>query len=67
METFVSRLYGLPMKRFYKYVLRKFIGGFLKTNDLDLDQLEVSVALSRGVIQLKNLELEVGAINDLIR
>ncbi|CAJ1457919.1 unnamed protein product [Effrenium voratum] len=47
---------GLPLKRFYKYLLKRVIGSFLK-RDLDLEQLEVQ--LYQGLVQLKSLELDV--------
>lgn len=49
-----------PLKRFYKYLLKRVIGSFLK-RDIDLDQLEVQ--LWSGQVQLKNLELDVSALN----
>ncbi|CAK0842585.1 unnamed protein product, partial [Prorocentrum cordatum] len=50
----------LPLKRFYKYVLKRLIGGFLK-HDIDLEQLDVQ--LYHGIVQLKSLELDVAQFN----
>ncbi len=50
-----SSLYS-PLKRFYKFILKRLIGNFLK-NELDLEQLDVQ--LGAGVVQLKNLELNI--------
>ena len=62
---FASRFSQLPIKRFYKYILRRFLGSFLK-KDLDLDQLDVTFQLSKGILELRNLDLEVAAINRLL-
>mmetsp|Transcript_177739 Transcript_177739/g.569845 ORF Transcript_177739/g.569845 Transcript_177739/m.569845 type:complete len:2489 (-) Transcript_177739:259-7725(-) len=50
----------LPLKRFYKYVLKRIIGGFL-LRDIDLEQLDVQ--LYRGIVQLQSLELDVEQFN----
>ncbi|CAD7969228.1 unnamed protein product [Amoebophrya sp. A120] len=60
---FAARLTQVPLKRFYKYVLRRFLGGFLR-KDLDLDNLEVSLQMSHGVLELRNLELETDLLNE---
>lgn len=52
----LSALTTLPLKRFYKYILKRLIGGFLR-HDIDLEQLEVQ--LFKGIVQLKSLELDV--------
>lgn len=43
-----------PLKRFYKYILKRIIGNFL-LNELDL--VELDVQLGDGVVKLCNLEL----------
>eukprot|EP00439_Symbiodinium_sp_Y106_P049754 s2774_g6.t1 len=53
-----------PLKRFYKYILKRILGSFLK-QDLDLEQLEVQ--LYRGTVQLRALELDVAQIDPLLR
>ena len=53
----------LPVKRFYKYMLKRIIGSFLK-KDFDLSQLDVS--LSTGRIQLTDLQLDVNALNEAL-
>eukprot|EP00913_Durusdinium_trenchii_P018306 g17199.t1 len=55
-------LASAPLKRFYKYLLKRVIGSFLK-RDIDLDQLEVQ--LWSGQVQLKGLELDVSSLNAL--
>jgi len=50
----------LPLKRFYKYLLKRLVGSFL-CHDIDLEQLEVQ--LYRGIVQLKALELDVSQFN----
>jgi hypothetical protein len=45
-----------PLKRFYKYILKRVVGNFLQ-NELDLDQLEVQ--LGAGTVELRDLELNV--------
>ncbi|CAE8626684.1 unnamed protein product [Polarella glacialis] len=62
MESRWSRLgfTALPLKRFYKYLLKRLIGGFLR-HDIDLEQLEVQ--LYKGIVQLKSLELDVAQFN----
>lgn len=50
----------LPLKRFYKYILKRLIGSFLR-HDIDLEQLDVQ--LYRGIVQLKALELDVTQLN----
>ena len=63
MNHLLDVLYA-PVKRFYKFVLKKVIGGFLK-HELDLDQLEVG--LSSGVLELRDLELNVDTLNNLVK
>jgi hypothetical protein len=50
----------LPLKRFYKYILKRLIGSFLR-DDIDLEQLEVQ--LYKGIVQLRGLELDVAQFN----
>ena len=45
-----------PVKRFYKFVLKRLLGSFLRT-ELDLDQLDVQ--LGAGTVELRDLELNV--------
>ena len=45
-----------PFKRLYKFVLKRVLGNFLKT-ELDLEQLDVQ--LGAGVLELRDLELNV--------
>ena len=45
-----------PLKRFYKFILKRVIGNFL-INELNLDQLEVQ--LGNGTVELRDLELNV--------
>eukprot|EP00397_Hematodinium_sp_SG-2012_P000420 GEMP01000420.1.p1 GENE.GEMP01000420.1~~GEMP01000420.1.p1 ORF type:complete len:2033 (+),score=509.14 GEMP01000420.1:482-6580(+) len=60
---FASAFSALPLKRFYKYVVKRLIGNFLK-KDLDIEQFDVSVQLTKGVLELRDLELDVNAINE---
>jgi hypothetical protein len=61
MEFWGGRAFTfLPLKRFYKYILKRLIGGFLR-DEIQLEQLEVQ--LYRGIVQLKNLELDVAQFN----
>ena len=50
-----------PAKRFYKFVLRRILGDFL-AHDLDVDQLDVQLAA--GVLELKNVQLNVALVNN---
>jgi len=43
-----------PLKRFYKFIFKKFFGGLVR-NELNVEQLDVQIGA--GVIELKNLEL----------
>lgn len=45
-----------PLKRFYKFVLKKIIGRFL-LDDFDVDQIDVD--LSKGEVILSDLHLDV--------
>ena len=56
------QLGSAPLKRFYKYLLKRVIGSFLK-RDIDLDQLEVQ--LWSGQVQLRSIELDVSSLNAL--
>ncbi|CEM29359.1 unnamed protein product [Vitrella brassicaformis CCMP3155] len=51
----------LPIKRFYKYLLKRVLGTFLR-HDLELDQLDVH--LYDGRIELRALELDVFSFNE---
>jgi hypothetical protein len=51
---FLQRLSDVPLKRLYRYALRKTIGPFL-LNDVDIDQLDVQIR--EGKVTL--LELQV--------
>ncbi len=53
-----------PLKRFYKFIAKRVLGNFLKRKDLNIDQLEVEI--STGRVTLRDLELNVDVINDLI-
>ena len=45
------------MQRFYKFILKRVIGNFLKDAELDLNQLDVQ--LSNGTVELRDLELNI--------
>ena len=51
-----------PLKRIYKFVLKRLIGQFL-ASDLSLNQLDV--ALTSGTVDLINLDLNVEMLNSL--
>lgn len=48
--------FSSPLKRFYKFLLKRVLGQFLQY-ELDLNQLEVQ--LSQGEVTLRDLELNV--------
>ena len=52
----------LPLKRFYKFILKRMLGNMLQ-NELDLNQVDVQLA--NGIIELRDLELNVKFLNDL--
>jgi hypothetical protein len=56
-------LFYSPLKRFYKFILKKILGQFLRNNELDLDQLDVE--LSSGVVELRDLQLNIDILNEL--
>jgi hypothetical protein len=51
-----------PLKRFYKFLLKKILGNFLQY-DLDLHQLDVQLA--KGELELRDLEINVQMLNEL--
>jgi len=48
--------FSSPLKRFYKFLLKKVLGNFLQY-DLDMHQLDVQLA--KGEIELRDLEINV--------
>ena len=58
----LDSLFFSPLKRLYAFILKKSIGKFLKS-PLLLDQLDVQ--LNAGVVELRDLELSVEALNEL--
>eukprot|EP00929_Paragymnodinium_shiwhaense_P087495 TRINITY_DN4765_c0_g3_i1.p1 TRINITY_DN4765_c0_g3~~TRINITY_DN4765_c0_g3_i1.p1 ORF type:complete len:2509 (-),score=547.20 TRINITY_DN4765_c0_g3_i1:122-7648(-) len=50
--------FSLPLKRFYKFVLKRLLGGLLQ-HELDLNQLEVGLVQREGTLQLEDLDLDV--------
>eukprot|EP00735_Rhodelphis_limneticus_P000640 TRINITY_DN11159_c0_g1::TRINITY_DN11159_c0_g1_i1::g.6614::m.6614 TRINITY_DN11159_c0_g1::TRINITY_DN11159_c0_g1_i1::g.6614 ORF type:complete len:1324 (+),score=206.03,sp/Q96BY7/ATG2B_HUMAN/26.89/2e-15,ATG2_CAD/PF13329.1/2.5e-13,Chorein_N/PF12624.2/5.3e-13,Chorein_N/PF12624.2/1.1e+04,Rogdi_lz/PF10259.4/0.23,Rogdi_lz/PF10259.4/2.2e+02,DUF3220/PF11516.3/0.12 TRINITY_DN11159_c0_g1_i1:317-4288(+) len=52
-----------PLKRLYKFALKKVIGRFL-LQPLEIDQLDVD--LITGIVQLNNLALNAQVINDIL-
>jgi hypothetical protein len=63
MDRAMSLLsFSSPLKRFYKFLLKRILGSFLQY-DLDLDQLDVQLA--KGELELRDLELNVQMLNEL--
>ena len=60
---FLKQLTDPALKRLYKFILKRFIGRFLR-DELDLEQLEVS--MHRGAIELTDLQLCEDALNDAV-
>lgn len=60
---FWDRFAQLPLKRFYKYLLKRLIGGFL-LREIDLEQLDVQ--LYKGIVGLYALELNVEQFNGML-
>jgi autophagy-related protein 2 len=60
----VTSSFNAPLKRFYTVLLKRLIGNFLK-HQLAYDQIDL--ALSTGVLELRDLELNVDALNDLAK
>jgi len=54
--------FSSPLKRFYKFLLKKVLGNFLQY-DLDMHQLDVQLA--KGEIELRDLEINVQMLNEL--
>lgn len=59
----LSEAFRAPMKRFYKFVLKRLIGKFL-SKDFDVDQLDIQ--LSQGSVELQDLSLDVTVLNQVI-
>lgn len=51
------------MKGLYNYILRKLIGKLI-IDELDLEQLDVQ--LYAGVVELRDLQLNVGYVNKIL-
>lgn len=56
--------HGFTNDAFPQFLLKKLIGSFLHQNELDLDQVEV--AIGRGVVELRDLNLNVAVFNALV-
>ena len=59
----LRRLQTVALKRLYKFILKRILGPFL-ADELDLDQLDVE--LSKGLLHLGDLELNVAPLNDVL-
>ena len=59
----LRRLQNVALKRLYKFILKRILGPFL-ADELDLDQLDVE--LSKGLLHLGDLELNVAPLNDVL-
>jgi len=62
MQFCASVLGFVPVKRFYKYLLKRCFGSFL-AQEIDLSDLDVQ--LFRGIVCLQNLALDPNALNAL--
>lgn len=59
MDRALSSLFHLsssPLKRFYRFLLKRILGSFLQ---YDLEQEQIDVALAKGELELRDLELNV--------
>ncbi|KAH7889362.1 hypothetical protein F5I97DRAFT_1940745 [Phlebopus sp. FC_14] len=74
MSAWYSWFSGIPafdfavpsgiQRRFFSFVLKRYLGSFLKPGQLDLHQIDSQ--LGSGTVQVKDLELDSRAINELL-